>query len=62
MKKGDVIRFKVVEYTADGEVKRRTDEVLTGTVLFVHQGNCTVSVQGKNLPFFVEPESVIKEE
>lgn len=61
MKKGDKIRFKVVEYTANGEVKRRTDQVLEGTVLYVYDGNYTVKVHGKKLPFFVEPDSIVKE-
>ena len=61
MKKGDKVRFKVVQYTANRGIKVETDEVKEGRCIGHDAEYLVVRVGSMKLPYLVHPDSVIQE-
>ena len=63
IKKGNWLRFTLANYSHDddGEViKKLTDEVREGKVLFACVDTLIVEVEGVLAPFYVEVEDVVE--
>lgn len=60
MKKGDKVRFKVVQYTPDRGIKVETDEILEGTPIGFDEEYLVVRVPNTKMPYLVHPDSVIQ--
>ena len=60
MKKGDKVKFKVIEYTPDRGIKVETDEVKEGQCIGHDAEYLVVRVGSMKLPYLVHPDSVIE--